>query len=88
MLHGIQEFMVLTGTKVIGSSAGAAHLSKDNAGVRSVGSTWAETSCGLEGDMLPLFESTARLSTVNAGPIDPLVILLFYLEVSEKLPQG
>jgi len=38
--------------------------------------------------MLPLFESTARLSTVNAGPIDPLVIMLFYLEVSEKLPQG
>ena len=53
MLHDIQEFMLLTGTKVIGSSAGAAHLSNDNAGVRNVGSTWAETSCGLEGDMLP-----------------------------------
>jgi hypothetical protein len=88
MFHGIQELMLLTGTKLIGSSAGAAHLLKDNAGVRSVGSTWAETSCGLEGDMLPLFESTVRLSTVNAGPIDPLVIMLFYLEVSEKLPQG
>ena len=51
-------------------------------------STWAETLCGLEGDMLPLFESTARLSTVNAGLIDPFVIMLFYLEASEKLPQG
>ena len=42
MLHDIQEFMLLTGTKVIGSSAGAAHLSNDNAGVRNVGSTWAK----------------------------------------------
>ena len=88
MFHDFQKLIILTGTKLIGSSAGAAHLSKDNAGVRSVGSTWAETSCGLEGDMLPLFESTARLSTVNAGLIDPFVIMLFYLEASEKLPQG
>ena len=37
---------------------------------------------------LPLFESSARLTTVNAGPIDPLVTMLFCLEVSKKLPQG
>ena len=73
---------------LIGSSAGAAHLSKDNAGVRCDSSTWAETSRGPERDKLPLFESSARLTTVNAGPIDPLVTMLFCLEVSKKLPQG
>ena len=64
---------------LIGSSAGAAHLSKDNAGVRCDSSTWAETSRGPERDKLPLFESSARLTTVNAGPIDPLVTILFCL---------
>ena len=50
---------------------------------------WGGTSVkGPERDKLPLFESSARLTTVNAGPIDPLVTMLFCLEVSEKLPQG
>jgi hypothetical protein len=45
-----------------------------------------ETLSWLKGEMFALYLYLVLIYIVNAQPVDPLVMELFQLEVSEKLP--
>jgi hypothetical protein len=89
LVDPLSECGVLTGQSFLGSSAGAAHLLKNNAGVRS----------GAHQGQKPWVEGKAKCSAGPSASYNPVDMKLRpsdpwgtgtspFLEVSEKLPQG
>ena len=72
----------------VGSLAGAAHLSNDNAGVLRRAQREQKSRVEQKGKSSLDFDFSVGIQTAKAWPIDPLVFRSFKLEVSEKLPQG